>query len=242
MELPAKLFDRRYFSMTSQQQHYYQLAKEIMLEEVEQTESEYCSSYAIFRLFTSLQQIVSGFWNRNGRLIEIPHVRLDALAGALEVVPDGEKVIIWCKYHYSIRGVVAMLVERHGADRVAQFHGGIGENERNRELDRFRRDANWLVSTQASGGHGLTLTESRWAMMYENEFKFSNRLQAEDRQHRIGMTRRPTYIDIVCSPSIDDRIQKALAKKGNLVEDFKRQVDAVKDRGKAEVRKMIAEL
>lgn len=239
MELPAKLYDGRYFSMTEQQRYYYELAKQTAWQLAEEANHDF-DSYFIFRLFTWLQQVVSGFWNHEGQTIEIPHSRLDALSGVVDSLPAGEKLIIWCKYHYSIRGIVKMLDADYGT--VAQFHGDIGEYDRNRELDRFRADARFLVATQASGGHGLTLTESCYAVFYENEFKYANRLQAEDRQHRIGQARRPTYIDLICRNSIDERIEKAIAKKENLVQDFKRKVDAVKDGSKVDVRKLIQSL
>jgi len=38
-----------------------------------------------------------------------------------------------------------------------------------------------------------------------------------------------TYIDIICSDSIDERIDQALATKGNTVEAFKVEIDRVKD-------------
>lgn len=242
MDLPSKIHDRRYFSMTDEQRQYYELAKEEIWLESEDRDDDGFDSYFIFRLFTVLQQIVSGFWNRHGHTTEIHHRRLDALGSALGVVPADEKVIVWCKYHYSVRGVVEILAEQHGAGSVAQFHGEVSEHDRNRELDRFRQDARFLVATQASGGHGLTLAESWWSVFYENGFKYSERLQAEDRQHRIGQTRRPTYIDLTCRNSIDERIMRAIDEKGDLVQEFRRKVDAVKDKGRVEVKRLLQSL
>ena len=242
MDLPSKIHDRRYFSMTDEQRHYYESAKEKIWLEAEARGDDGFDSYFIFRLFMALQQIVSGFWNWHGHTIKISHRRLDALTGSLESFSANEKVIIWCKYHYSVCGVIQMLTEQHGAESVAQFHGLVGEAKRNRELDRFRQESRFLVATQASGGHGLTLIESCYAVFYENGFKYSERLQAEDRQHRIGQTRRPTYVDLTCRNSIDERIMRAIDEKSDLVQEFRRKVNAVKDKGRAEVRKLIQSL
>lgn len=54
-------------------------------------------------------------------------------------------------------------------------------------------------------------------------------MQAEDRCHRIGQTRPVTYVDIVCSSSIDQRIQDALANKQGVVESFRREVNRTRD-------------
>lgn len=48
---------------------------------------------------------------------------------------------------------------------------------------------------------------------YSNTFKLAERLQSEDRPHRIGQTKTVLYIDLVCPDTIDERIVKALRDK-----------------------------
>ncbi len=244
LDLPKKLFDARYYQMSKAQRVAYDRAKwEILIDR----DDEEITSYIIFQLFSALQQIVSGFWNRkdkeSGRvdLLEFEHDRLQTLRHAIDRVPDGEKQIIWCKYHYSVRAIVEMLAGEYGADAVAQFHGHLNELDRNRQIERFRHEAQFLVATQQSGGRGLTLNESAYAHFYENEFNYGNRLQAEDRQHRIGQTRKVLYTDLVCVDSIDTRIAAAQSKKGDAVKMFKQKVDKVKGDKKL-LKKMIQEL
>ena len=226
LNLPKKLYDTRYFQMTGEQMRAYEKAKWDILLSI--PDDNLIDSYVIFQLFSALQQIVSGFYQGQ----EFPHFRLETLRDVIETLPDTDKIIIWCKYRYSIRSIVKMFSDFYGPDSAAQFHGDLPEKDRNREVDRFRSEARFFVATAASGGHGLTLNEARYTIFYENEFKYANRLQSEDRNHRIGQTHRPTYIDIVCSNSIDDRIQDAHAKKGNAVEMFRSEVERVKRVGK----------
>lgn len=249
LTLPAKRHDVRYCSMTAAQRRYYQQAKEEILLQLEQsTSSEWLIRNAIFRLFGALQQIVCGFWNRRDprtdeqTLIEFDHDRLALLRGVVGYLPENEKVIIWSKFHYSIRQIVAYLQSEYGEGSTAEFHGRLSEAQRNQEIERWRGDGvRFLVATQAAGGHGLTLNEAAYSIFYSNEFKYATRIQAEDRNHRIGQERPVTYIDLVCSGTIDDRIQTALARKANAAEEFKRQVNKVKDDRKL-VEQMIREL
>lgn len=237
LNLPEKLFDTRYFSMTWEQQEAYEQAKWDILLSI--SDEDLIDSYVIFQLFSALQQIVSGFYGGQ----ELPHCRLDTLQNAIESLPDGEKVIIWCKYRYSIRTIVEALAGCYGLDSVSQFHGDLNEKERNREIERFRREVTkFFVSTAACGGHGLTLNEARFAIFYENEFKYANRIQSENRNHRIGQTRRSTYIDIVCSRSIDQRIMDSHAKKGDMVYDFRRQVERMKGEGRKGLKEIYRRL
>lgn len=64
---------------------------------------------------------------------------------------------------------------------------------------------------------GLTLTASPAAIFYSNDFKAENRMQAEDRIHRIGMdeSRGATIIDLFCLET-DRMIYENLLKKKDL--------------------------
>lgn len=228
LTLPAKLCDVRYYSLTEEQQAAYWAAKETLLPLV--AENPYLASYAIFQLFTALQEIVSGFWNRVNGLAEYPHRRIEMLQDALAAMPAEAKVIIWCRFQYSVRQIVAALTAEYGAAAVAQLHGGIGERERTAEIAQWRRAGRFLVATQATGGHGLTLTEAHYAVFYENGFKYAERVQAEDRIHRIGQAQPCTYVDLVATRSIDERIQRALSDKADVVAAFRQQVQTVRAR------------
>jgi SNF2 family DNA or RNA helicase len=216
MNLPEKLYDQIWFGLTEEQDSAYTLAKEEILLDREYDDID---SVTIFRLFTALQQIVSGFWNRNGNeFIRFPHKRIDALKTVIDGIPENEKVIIWCKYIESVDQISAAL------DNCALYYGDLSESERDAQLARFRDQARFLIATMSTGGHGLTLNEARFHIFYENEFKYSHRIQAEDRSHRIGQTRCVTYIDIVSHSGIDRRIHTALSKKEDVVKSFRREV------------------
>ena len=243
MTLPPKLYETRCVSMTPEQREAYEYAKHRFLWEEEQYADPFMDRVRIFRLFTALQQIVSGFWNDRGKLHEFPHDRLEQLLHTIWMIPEHEKVIIWAKYHYDIAQIGLALEQRYGADAVAYYYGALNEMKRNRELEKFRREARFLVATQGTGGHGLTMNEAAYHIFYNNGFKYSERIQAEDRSHRIGQTRPPTYIDIRCVNSIDDRIHAALDAKGDVVERFREEVQRVRDSGmKERVKELIMSL
>lgn len=243
LDLPEKLYESRYFWMTGEQQAAYERVKEEILQEYADDEFD---SIAIFRLFTALQQIVCGFLNRKPRGGSMEHYTFDhdrvkILLDTVTSIPPEEKVIIWAKYLYDIEAIRAALIERFGCDSVAQFHGRLNERQRAAEVERFRGASRFFLATPSSGGHGLTLNEAAYVVFYNNGFKYSERLQAEDRCHRIGQPRRVVYIDICCRAGIDDRIAKALAGKGSAVADFKREVDKVKSKGR-KLKKLLESL
>jgi SNF2 family DNA or RNA helicase len=216
MDLPGKLYDQFYFGLTKEQRDAYEQAKEEIIGGI----LDELPDYIIFQLFTALQQIVSGFWNRNGtEFIRLPHKRVETLKEVLSGIPESKKVIIWCKYVESVKQIADVL------PGCALYYGDLSEKQRDEQLQLFRGPARFLVATQATGGHGLTLNEAHYHVFYENEFKYSHRVQAEDRSHRIGQTKHVTYIDIVSNSGIDRRIMAAISKKEDVVKSFKHEVN-----------------
>jgi len=241
LNLPKKLYESRWLTLTREQADYYERAKyEILFDLVD----DQLESYTIFRLFTALQQIVCGFWNRyrNGERVEaleFSHGRLEELQEVIASIPTNEKVILWAKYEHDILSIHDHL-EHRDSGSTALFYGRLNERQRNAALDRWRREARFLIATQSCGGHGLTLNEANYVVFYSNSFKYAERQQAEDRNHRIGQERPVTYVDLICTNSIDERIQTALGAKGNAVQEFRKEVEKVKDKRK--LKKMVEAL
>jgi len=242
LTLPKKLYETRYFWMTEEQDRWYSYIKNQILDEWEMAEDPDFSSIMIFRLFSSLQQVVSGFWNerldkiqrrkkredKRYKFHEFDNPRLEVLDDIIRDIPKDDKIIIFCKFQYDLDSIQKMLTEQFGIDSVAIFCGKLSEKERNEQIAKFKSESRFFIINQASGGHGLTLNEAHYVIFYNNGFKYSERLQAEDRCHRIGQEYPVTYIDIECRCGIDERISKALSKKGNAVAEFRHEVEKVK--------------
>jgi len=218
LNLPEKMYETRCFSMTDEQREWYEIVKWETLAEVEEWDS-----YTIFQLFSKLQQIVCGFLNE--RKLEFNHKRPCILEDIIDRIPEDEKIIIWCKYEYDIQEITGAL----GAENIAQFYGKISLPHREQSINNFRNGKRFFLATESCGGHGLTLNESHYTIFYNNGFKYAERMQAEDRNHRIGQEKPVTYIDIICEDSIDERIDQAIYNKGSVVNSFKREIDKIKD-------------
>jgi SNF2 family DNA or RNA helicase len=59
-------------------------------------------------------------------------------------------------------------------------------------------------------GMGLTLVNSSISFYYSNTFSLLERLQSEDRQHRLGQHNPVTYIDLIADKTVDEKILKSL--------------------------------
>lgn len=228
LSLPDKLYETRWFSMTPEQRELYDRTKERMLIDCELHEWD---STTIFRLFAALQTITCG-WLQQGSTKTVPHNRTDLLLDVVSEIPDDERVIIWAKYRRSIDEISSALSAEYSPDCVHPFHGDCSRSERDAAIDKWRQHGRFLVATHGVGGRGHTWNEAAYSVFYADGFRYEDRLQSEDRNHRIGQTRRPTYITLRCSDSIDERIAKAHDRKSDVIDDFVRDVRAATANGK----------
>ncbi len=67
-----------------------------------------------------------------------------------------------------------------------------------------------------TAGTGITLTAADTCVYYSKNFNYATYEQSLSRIHRIGQKNRCTYIDLVVSKSVDEKIAKALQAKENL--------------------------
>lgn len=225
LNLPKKNYYTTYFDLSREQELEYYKAKEMLLGNIDEFDST-----TIYKLFTGLQQVVSG--NRitgitpltNKPIFDNPldNPRIQALLKEVEYFDD--KIIIWCKFVHEIQGIEKVLKDKYGEDSVALFYGNIPPKQRDNELERFRNGARFLLANKACGGYGLNLQFCSNMIYYSNDFNWATRAQSEDRVHRIGQTKEVSIIDICADSKVDQRILDNLSRKENLADWFKREL------------------
>lgn len=229
LTLPEKIHETRWCRMTAEQRQLYDRVKERILTELDYDD---WSPVRIFHLFTALQTVICGWYTDPFHdTVSVQQDRLALLMATVAEIPAGERIIIWAKYRRCVEEICATLAAGYGSKSARPFYGELDEDKRNENLAAWRKHGRFLVATQGVGGHGLTLNEAAYSIFYADGFKFSERLQAEDRNHRIGQLRRPVYITLQCQDSIDDRIAAAIERKGSALCEFMAEVDEARNNG-----------
>jgi SNF2 family DNA or RNA helicase len=213
LDLPEKIYKTLFFDMTKEQERIYKKAEDECRIVYQGQETPFNKLVAV----TKLAQITSGYYihplaNEPVR-IEGENPKLDMLVSRVDAIIDsGQKVIIWARYKIEIQDIVSRL-EANGHN-VVQYHGEVKKGERVEAIERFERgDAQVFVGNQQAGGTGITLVAASYAIYFSNDFSLRNRLQSEDRAHRIGQTKNVTYINICGKGTIDEVVVAALTNK-----------------------------
>lgn len=213
LDLPPKVYQRRHIGMVlAQKTKYSELAKNLRLEGLETTNS--------LDLMLRLHQIAGGFLPRvvDGRT-EYDNIGGGKMSELINIAEDcdGQSMIVWCAYRHEVEHVVSRLAFCFGKSSVVEIHGGVDEKGRAESVAAIQGGkARFLVGTASSGGVGVTATAASVVVYYSNNFSYVNRVQSEDRAHRIGQTRTVTIIDLVTEGTIDETILMALDEKTDL--------------------------
>lgn len=150
---------------------------------------------------------------------EIPgrNPKVEAL---LELADDVTgKIIVWSRFRPEIRLLSAALRKKYGPESVVEFHGGVSVADRKQHRLQFQdlhSPVRFFVGNQAAGGLGITLTAANTVVYYSNSFSLEERLQSEDRSHRIGTKGDVTYIDLMAHKTIDDKFIASLRGKQSM--------------------------
>ena len=215
LDLPDKVFMKREVQLTKEQVVAYNDMKTMALA---MFKDGMVTTVNALTQIMRLHQIVCGHVKLDDDTVkEIPNYRLQELLSVIEEASD--KVIIWATYRHDIEAIKIALSKEYGMTAVGTYYGDTDDEERRRVVREFQdpeSELRFFVGNPRTGGYGLTLTAADTVIYYSNSFDLEVRLQSEDRAHRIGQTRKVTYVDLMSPGTVDEKIVKALRDKIDL--------------------------
>lgn len=155
---------------------------------------------------------------------EIPCPKDDAIRQLLEENEEQGRLVIFAGFTGSIDRITAICLKHKWAVIRVDGRGWKVYDLDGNPIHQVKPLDYWadldnnvrvvFVAHPRSGGLGLTLTESRMAVFYSNDFNGESRSQAEDRIHRMGMdeNKGATIVDLIHLPT-DEKVRDIL--RGN---------------------------
>jgi SNF2 family DNA or RNA helicase len=152
-------------------------------------------------------------------MLPLPSVKLEWLKTfAQDTLKDNStsRSLIFCRYNAEGRRILEELGSILGEGKTV-FICGETSNELIEEYkDSFNsrnpEGIQVLVCQIQKMALGQNLQAADFVVFYSNSWSYINRVQAEDRAHRIGREGAVTIIDLICEKTIDVEIQAALEK------------------------------
>lgn len=219
INLPEKLYIEHQVELSNEQKRAYMEMHELKMMQLQSIEGEN-------RIFASnaltatmkLHQIICGHVkDEQGNTHLLPNKRGKELVELINNI-NGQ-VVLWHCYIGDLL-VIEPALREAGISFV--FHNGSVSREQRQEAINLFKDGNAkvFVATPATAGTGLTLTNANYQIYYSNSYKLGDRVQSEDRLHRIGQHNPVTIIDMVVPGSIDSKVVKSLKAKRSIADDI----------------------
>lgn len=236
LDLPEKTYTKRNIYMTKPMEVAYREMREnsiIYLNSLEKVEAT-----TVLTQMLRLQQITAGYLpvidpdtNQQIGIHPLCNDSPPKISEAISMIEELEgKVIVWCKFKFEI-AEMKRACDAAGISAVT-FFGETSESDRMEARSRFKNDPTLrvFIGQVRTGGIGLTLlgdsssaeTACSNAIYLSNTFSTEDRVQSEDRNHRIGQKFPCTYYDLVTPDTVDVKILNVLRSNKMLSDEVMR--------------------
>jgi non-specific serine/threonine protein kinase len=151
---------------------------------------------------------------------ELSSVKVNELIREVQENAGNHKLLIFSQFTEML-GVIREQFEKNDIS-FCYLDGSTPLNKRRDEVARFQEDESvkaFLISLKA-GGVGLNLTVADYVYIVDPWWNPAAEMQAIDRAHRIGQTRKVFAYKMICKDSVEERILQMQEKKKMLADDL----------------------
>ena len=128
-----------------------------------------------------------------------------------KISSNNEKVVI---FSYTL-GVLDALAKELASERISYSYikGELTLQERNYEIEKFKKNNTVLLASLMVGSEGLNLTEANNVIFLNKWWNPSNNEQARDRVNRIGQTKLSIIYSLSNYGTVEDKIEDIIKIK-----------------------------
>lgn len=210
LDLPPKIFQKIQVEWDKEHRKIYD---SLCIELIAEFEDTVIAVPNALSKLAKLRQVCGGYvYKEYGgitRLIKNPE-KLKALNELIEDTPG--QLIVWAYFKQDIEDICNLL--KHIKCGYTRITGREDIDQRQQAVDAFQKGSFKVIVVQCGvGQYGITLTNAQTAIFYSQGFSAEERMQAEDRSHRIGTKTSVLYIDLVMKDSVEEGICQVLDAK-----------------------------
>jgi non-specific serine/threonine protein kinase len=220
LELPPITIEKVPCHLTVEQASLYRATVDRWMPRIEQHEKAFDRRGAVLAMLGQLKQVCNHpeLIVPTGRALEGRSGKLERLVELLAGVPLDDKALVFTQYPGFDR-LAPHLAQRLGRS-VGFFHGRLSARQRDELVARFESgsDPAVLVVSLRAGGRGLNLPAANHVVHFDRWWNPAVEQQATDRVHRLGQ-RKPVFVSsLVCTATLEERIDALLDAKRELAD------------------------
>jgi superfamily II DNA or RNA helicase len=220
LELPPITIEKDFCRLTVEQASLYRATVDRWLPRIEERADRFGRRGAVLAMLGQLKQVCNHpeMVFATGQPLDGRSGKLERLIELLEEVPAGEKALVFTQYP-GFEQLAPHLEARLGR-QVGFFHGRLNAGQREALVESFAREngPSVLVVSIKAGGRGLNLPAANHVFHFDRWWNPAVEQQATDRAHRFGQ-RRPVYVhSLICTGTLEERIDRLLDSKRELAD------------------------
>jgi non-specific serine/threonine protein kinase len=218
LELPPITITKVPCNLTVEQASLYTATVDRWMPRIERHERTFDRRGAVLAMLGQLKQVCNHpeLVVPTGRPLDGRSGKLERLVELLAAVPPYEQALVFTQYP-GFQRLAPHLAARLDRE-VGFFHGGLSAHARDDLLTRFDSGAGptILVISLRAGGRGLNLPAANHVVHFDRWWNPAVEQQATDRVHRLGQ-RKPVFVSsLVCTATLEERIDALLDAKREL--------------------------
>lgn len=220
LDLPEQVFLNRYCELEPiARRTYDKVAKESYAELLG---GEITATNVLTKLMR-LSQIAGGHVKDDrGRMQVISKAKINELKDIMDeiIICNKKKLVVFARFIPEIESIKKLAEEMQ--IQFTYITGKIKIEDRGEMYGKFQTDENikLFIAQIQTAGLGITLTAADTAVFYSLDFNYANYSQAISRTHRIGQKNLCTYINLISTETVDEKIIKALENKQDIAKNI----------------------
>lgn len=220
LDLPEQIFLNRYCELESTARKIYDT---VVKESYAELMDGKITATNVLTKLMRLSQIAGGHVKDDeGRMQVISKSKLNELKDIMEdvIIDNKKKLVIFARFIPEIESIKSLAREMDIS--YSYIAGEIKTEERSKMCSKFQNDNNikLFIAQIQTAGLGITLTAADTAVFYSLDFNYANYSQAIARTHRIGQKNTCTYINLIATETVDEKILKALESKQDIAKNI----------------------
>ena len=220
LELPEITVTKEYCRLTLEQASLYRATVDRWMPRIEEHARSFGRRGAVLAMLSQLKQVCNHpeMLLATGRPLEGRSGKLERLIELLEAMPADDKALVFTQYPGFDR-LVPHLHERLGRE-IGFFHGGLPARARDELVASFSEPGgpSVLVISIRAGGRGLNLPAANHVFHFDRWWNPAVEQQATDRAYRFGQHKDVFVHSLICTATLEERIDELLDSKRELAE------------------------
>ncbi|MDT8324864.1 MAG: SNF2-related protein, partial [Bacteroidota bacterium] len=219
-DLPEKIEQKQYCSLTAEQASLYEAVLEDVRESLAESEGMQRRGIMLTTLLR-LKQVCNhpAHFLADGSALQRRSGKLQRLFDLLdEIHAIGERVLVFTQFT-EMAALLQRAIEEQFAQETLFLHGGVSRKKRDAMIERFQSDPAaptvFILSLKA-GGTGLNLTRANHVVHFDRWWNPAVETQATDRAFRIGQRKRVQVHAFISTGTLEERIDALMERKRDI--------------------------